>query len=145
MSNFLKIFQKAIWSSKKIRLYNLKSYIYNKFFLGSIVEHNAEYDTECSHFDHMISRYVLPWLLMLCLFGNVLNIMIYRLPYFDGSSSVHFLRVKALANLIFVQSRLFEIVHAWSKVPEPSFEAFYWNTRPFIITIANICGTISTW
>ena len=82
---------------------------------------------------------------MLCLFGNALNLLIYRLPYFEGSSSVHFLRAKALANLVFVQSRMLEVIHAWIYRAEPDFEGVYWNTRPFMITVANISGTISTW
>uniref|UniRef100_A0A914RZ95 Protein RFT1 homolog n=1 Tax=Parascaris equorum TaxID=6256 RepID=A0A914RZ95_PAREQ len=52
----------------------------------------------------------MPLLQLLCLSGNVLNLLIYLLPYFDGSSSVHFLRAKAIANLVFVESRLFELL-----------------------------------
>ncbi|VDK47963.1 unnamed protein product [Anisakis simplex] len=78
----------------------------------------------------------MPFLQLLCLSGNVLNLLIYRLPYFDGSSSVHFLRAKALANLV---------IHAWTLEPHDSFEPLYWQTKPFVITAANISGTISTW
>lgn len=87
---------------------------------------------------------------MLCLFGNVINLLIYRLPYFHGSSAVYFLRAKAIANIIFVESRTFEVFHAWLYALgidnlSNSFEKIYWNTKPFIITIANISGTLSTW
>jgi hypothetical protein len=54
-------------------------------------------------------RYLFPLLQLLSLAGNVFNLLVYRLPYFGGSSAVHFLRAKALANLLFVQSRLFEV------------------------------------
>lgn len=82
---------------------------------------------------------------MLCLFGNILNLLIYRLPYFQGSTSVHFLKAKAYANLIFVESRILEVVHAWTMQPNLSFEQFYWYSKPYVITIASISGIVSTW
>ena len=114
-------------------------------FSATLINHNPEFNSTCSNVEITIAQYALPILQLLCLFGNVLNLLIYRLPYFDGSSSVHFLRAKALANLIFVQCRIFEVIHAWTLEAIPDFEALYWNTRPFMITVANISGTISTW
>ncbi|KAL3981737.1 7 transmembrane receptor (rhodopsin family) protein [Acanthocheilonema viteae] len=87
----------------------------------------------------------MPLLQLLCLSGNILNLLIYRLPYFQGSTSVHFLKVKAYANLVFVEFRIFEVIHAWNLNADPSFETFYWYTKPFVITIASISGTVSTW
>uniref|UniRef100_A0AC34FBE7 G-protein coupled receptors family 1 profile domain-containing protein n=1 Tax=Panagrolaimus sp. ES5 TaxID=591445 RepID=A0AC34FBE7_9BILA len=110
-----------------------------------VIEHNPEFYSTCSGVEQFIAQYTLPILQLLCLFGNVLNLLIYRLPYFEGSSSVHFLRAKALANLVFVQSRTLEVIHAWIYKSDPDFEGVYWNTRPFMITVANISGTISTW
>ncbi|TMS36241.1 hypothetical protein L596_003453 [Steinernema carpocapsae] len=112
---------------------------------ATIVEHNLDYYSDCSKFEHSISKWIVPFLMMLCFLGNVLNILIYRLPYFDGSSSVHFLRAKALANLIFVLSRIFEVIHAWTIEASAQFELTYWTTKPFVITVANVSGTISTW
>uniref|UniRef100_A0A7E4VLQ2 G_PROTEIN_RECEP_F1_2 domain-containing protein n=1 Tax=Panagrellus redivivus TaxID=6233 RepID=A0A7E4VLQ2_PANRE len=112
---------------------------------SKIVLHNPDYYSSCGSVEHLISQYAIPILQLLCLFGNVINLLIYRLPYFDGSSSVHFLRAKALANLIFVQSRVFEVIHAWTYEAQPVFERTYWDTKPYFITIANISGTISTW
>lgn len=109
------------------------------------MKHNPELDSACGRVETTIAQYVLPILQLLCLFGNIINLLIYRLPYFDGSSSVHFLRAKALANLIFVQCRIFEVIHAWTVQAIPDFEGLYWNSRPFMITVANISGTISTW
>ncbi|EFO15349.1 hypothetical protein LOAG_13161 [Loa loa] len=82
---------------------------------------------------------------LLCLSGNILNLLIYRLPYFRGSTSVHFLKVKAYANLVFVESRIFEVIHAWNVHADPAFETFYWYTKPYVIAMASISGTISTW
>ncbi|KHN79813.1 hypothetical protein Tcan_07570 [Toxocara canis] len=107
--------------------------------------HNPEYSSDCGRFERNINQFAMPLLQLLCLSGNVLNLLIYRLPYFDGSSSVHFLRAKALANLVFVQSRLLEVIHAWTSQPVDSFEPFYWRTKPYLITAANISGTVSTW
>uniref|UniRef100_A0A0R3S5N6 G_PROTEIN_RECEP_F1_2 domain-containing protein n=1 Tax=Elaeophora elaphi TaxID=1147741 RepID=A0A0R3S5N6_9BILA len=87
----------------------------------------------------------MPMLQLLCLSGNILNLLIYRLPYFQGSTSVHFLKVKAYANLVFVESRIFEVIHAWNVHADPSFETFYWYTKPYVIAIASISGTVSTW
>lgn len=28
---------------------------------------------------------------------------------------------------------------------DPSFETFYWHTKPYVIAIAGISGTVSTW
>jgi hypothetical protein len=112
---------------------------------GPLIEHNSDYYTFCSSFDHLIAKFLLPILQLFCLFGNGFNLLIYRLPYFDGSSSVNFLRAKAIANFIFVQSRVFEVFHAWSYEANEPFETWYWSTKPFIITVANISGTISTW
>ncbi|KAK0396611.1 hypothetical protein QR680_001784 [Steinernema hermaphroditum] len=111
----------------------------------TVVEHNLDYYSDCSKFDQSISRWIVPILQLLCFLGNVLNILIYRLPYFDGSSSVHFLRAKALANLVFVLSRIFEVIHAWTIEANAQFELTYWTTKPFVITVANVSGTISTW
>lgn len=76
---------------------------------------------------------------------DVFTLLIYRLPYFEGSCSVNFLRVKAIANFIFVQSRILEVIHAWTFEPNATFEIIFWSSKPFIITIANISGTVSTW
>lgn len=57
----------------------------------------------------VLLMYVVPPLMLLCLLGNLLNLLIYSLSYFDGSSSVHFLRAKAIFNMIFVWSRLLEV------------------------------------
>ncbi|KAI6214874.1 G-PROTEIN-RECEP-F1-2 domain-containing protein [Aphelenchoides besseyi] len=112
---------------------------------GPVLEHNSEYYSFCNSFNLVITKFLLPILLLLCLFGNGFNLIIYRLPYFEGSSSVNFLRAKAIANFIFVESRVLEVVHAWSYTPNDKFESLFWTTRPFVITIANISGTISTW
>ncbi|KAK6109944.1 7 transmembrane receptor (rhodopsin family) protein [Brugia pahangi] len=87
----------------------------------------------------------MPMLQLLCLSGNILNLLIYRLPYFQGSTSVHFLKVKAYANLVFVESRVLEVIHAWNVHADPAFETFYWYTKPYVITMASISGTVSTW
>lgn len=54
-------------------------------------------------------QYAVPPLMMLCFIGNMLNVLIYGLPYFEGSSSVHFLRAKAIANMVFMFSRILEV------------------------------------
>ncbi|CAD5215756.1 unnamed protein product [Bursaphelenchus okinawaensis] len=112
---------------------------------GPLVEHNEDYYKQCAEYDHQIARYVLPILQILCFFGNAFNLLIYRLPYFDGSSSVNFLRVKTIANFIFVESRILEVLHSFTYEANSQLEPFYWKTKPFIITVANISGTLSTW
>ncbi|VBB29372.1 unnamed protein product [Acanthocheilonema viteae] len=107
--------------------------------------HNSGYDNTCGKVERQINQFAMPLLQLLCLSGNILNLLIYRLPYFQGSTSVHFLKVKAYANLVFVEFRIFEVIHAWNLNADPSFETFYWYTKPFVITIASISGTVSTW
>ncbi|CAJ0583314.1 unnamed protein product, partial [Mesorhabditis spiculigera] len=110
------------------------------------IDHNPQiFYSDCGAFEIGILKYAVPPLMILCLIGNFLNLMIYKLSYFDGSSSVHFLRAKALANTIFVLSRLFEVIHAWTPVADPFWEPIFWHTRAYIITISNISGTIATW
>nr|CRZ25815.1 Bm3355 [Brugia malayi] len=70
--------------------------------------HNSGYDSACGRVERQINQFVMPMLQLLCLSGNILNLLIYRLPYFQGSTSVHFLKVKAYANLVFVESRVLE-------------------------------------
>uniref|UniRef100_A0A915DWU6 G-protein coupled receptors family 1 profile domain-containing protein n=1 Tax=Ditylenchus dipsaci TaxID=166011 RepID=A0A915DWU6_9BILA len=103
--------------------------------------HSPEYFSECGQVERLIAQYALPVLQIFCLFGNVMNLLIYRLPYFHGSSAVYFLRAKALANLLFVESRSFEVLHAWLFVPNDQFEELYWKSRPYIITVANISAS----
>ncbi|OZC08153.1 hypothetical protein X798_04846 [Onchocerca flexuosa] len=107
--------------------------------------HNNGYDSACGQVERQINQFAMPILQLLCLSGNILNLLIYRLPYFQGSTSVHFLKVKAYANLVFVESRLFEVIHAWTAHADPAFESFYWYTKPYVIAAASISGTLSTW
>ncbi|CAJ0949813.1 unnamed protein product, partial [Mesorhabditis belari] len=109
------------------------------------IDHNPNFYSDCGSVEIMTQKYAVPPLILFCIIGNLLNLMIYRLSYFDGSSSVHFLRAKAIANSIFVVSRLFEVIHAWSTVASPFWEPLFWNTRAYIVTISNISGTLSTW
>lgn len=71
--------------------------------------HNRGRETICGIIERQINQFVMPSILILCLIGNILNLLIYRLPYFQGSASVHFLKAKAYANLVFVESRLLEV------------------------------------
>ncbi|MCP9266326.1 hypothetical protein DINM_021857 [Dirofilaria immitis] len=98
--------------------------------------HNSGYDSACGQVEKQINQFAMPMLQLLCLSGNILNLFIYRLPYFQGSTSVHFLKVKAYANLVFVESRLLEVIHAWTVNADPSFEPFYWMT--LVITIETV-------
>ncbi|VDL70957.1 unnamed protein product [Nippostrongylus brasiliensis] len=110
------------------------------------VEHNPKfYSSSCGSVEIMLLKYVVPPLMLLCLLGNLLNLLIYSLSYFDGSSSVHFLRAKAIFNMIFVWSRLLEVIHAWSNPAQSWLEPLFWHTRSYIMTISNISGTMSTW
>uniref|UniRef100_A0A914VR53 G-protein coupled receptors family 1 profile domain-containing protein n=1 Tax=Plectus sambesii TaxID=2011161 RepID=A0A914VR53_9BILA len=112
-----------------------------------IAEHVGDFLSECGLVERRVLQLAVPFMLLMCIIGNVLNLLIYSLPYFAGSSAVHFLQGKALANLLFVTSRLMEIIHAWTPLdnPDPNLEFAYWWSKPYIITVANICGTLSTW
>jgi hypothetical protein len=112
-----------------------------------IVVHVGDFLSECGLAERRVLQLAVPFMLLMCIVGNVLNLLIYSLPYFNGSSAVHFLQGKALANLLFVTSRLMEIIHAWTPLTEPdlNLEFAYWSSKPYIITVANICGTLSTW
>ncbi|KAK6765740.1 hypothetical protein RB195_025570 [Necator americanus] len=110
------------------------------------VEHNPKfYSSSCGSVEILLLKYIVPPLMLLCLLGNLLNLLIYSLSYFDGSSSVHFLRAKAIFNMIFVWSRLLEVIHAWTNPAQLWLEPLFWHTRSYIMTISNISGTMSTW
>lgn len=66
------------------------------------------FDSECGSVEMLLLRYAIPELMLLCVFGNLLNLLIYNLSYFDGSTSVVFLRAKAIFNIVFVCSRILE-------------------------------------
>ncbi|CAD6184991.1 unnamed protein product [Caenorhabditis auriculariae] len=107
--------------------------------------HIMNFSAVCNVVEIMYLQYVVPPLMFLCLMGNVLNLLIYSLAYFDGSSSVHFLRAKAIFNMIFVFSRVFEVLHASSPQAISWLETLFWKTRPYMMMISNISGTMSTW
>lgn len=112
-----------------------------------IAVHVSDFLSECGLVERRVHQVAVPFMVLMCIIGNVLNLLIYSLPYFSGSSAVHFLQGKALANLLFVTSRLMEIIHAWTPLnnPDANLEYAYWSSKPYIITVANICGTLSTW
>ncbi|GMT36939.1 hypothetical protein PFISCL1PPCAC_28236, partial [Pristionchus fissidentatus] len=110
-----------------------------------VIHHDDSYYMPCAATEISILRWIFPPLMLLCTAGNVLALLIYRMSYFDGSSSVHFLRAKALANLIFVNSRLFEVIHAWTDPASETFEPIYWYSRSYVMAISNISGTMATW
>ena len=128
---------------------------------GPAVLHNPQhFHGSCTSLELFCLRFLFPLLQMLSFGGNLFNLLVYRLPYFRGSSAVHFLRAKALANLLFVQSRLLEVrsfkaltklnfpvvqsIHAWAPL-HPGLEWLYWYSRPWLITLGNLNGTVATW
>lgn len=113
--------------------------------MGPAIVHNRQhFHGPCTSMELFCLRFLFPLLQLLSLGGNVFNLLVYRLPYFGGSSAVHFLRAKALANLLFVQSRLLESLHAWMPL-NAHLEWLYWYSRPWLITLGNLNGTIATW
>ncbi|VDP12563.1 unnamed protein product [Onchocerca flexuosa] len=45
--------------------------------------HNNGYDSACGQVERQINQFAMPILQLLCLSGNILNLLIYRLPYFQ--------------------------------------------------------------
>uniref|UniRef100_A0A1I7UMT5 G_PROTEIN_RECEP_F1_2 domain-containing protein n=2 Tax=Caenorhabditis tropicalis TaxID=1561998 RepID=A0A1I7UMT5_9PELO len=107
--------------------------------------HIMNFTSGCDFIELTYLQYAVPPLMILCLVGNMLNVLIYGLPYFEGSSSVHFLRVKAIANMVFMFSRILEVFHASNVEPVSWLEPLFWKSRPYFITVSNISGTLSTW
>ncbi|EGT47016.1 hypothetical protein CAEBREN_04122 [Caenorhabditis brenneri] len=107
--------------------------------------HIMNFTSGCDWAELTYLRYAVPPLMVLCLVGNMLNILIYGLPYFEGSSSVHFLRAKAIANMVFMFSRILEVIHAISTEPVGWLEPLFWKSRPYLMMVSNISGTLSTW
>ncbi|CAB3399110.1 unnamed protein product [Caenorhabditis bovis] len=107
--------------------------------------HIMNFTSGCDFVELTYLQYGVPPLMLLCFVGNMLNLLIYGLPYFDGSSSVHFLRAKAVFNIIFMFSRILEVLHASSLAPLSWLEPLFWKSRPYMMMISNISGTMSTW
>ena len=63
---------------------------------GPLLTH-AKYKTGCSMAEKRAFQSLFPVILLLCLFGNALNLRIYRLAYFKGANAIHFLKFKAVA------------------------------------------------
>ena len=103
---------------KAVNIINITvNFLLNFFFFSvPISAHTPYYYSDCGTFERAINQYAIPLLQLLCLAGNFSNLLIYRLPYFDGSASVHFLRAKAIANIIFVQSRIFEVTNFFTAI-----------------------------
>lgn len=49
-----------------------------------VIEHNPDYFSYCTSFEHIINRFFMP-LFVLLSFSNILTLLIYKLSYFDGS------------------------------------------------------------
>uniref|UniRef100_A0A8R1DZ36 G_PROTEIN_RECEP_F1_2 domain-containing protein n=1 Tax=Caenorhabditis japonica TaxID=281687 RepID=A0A8R1DZ36_CAEJA len=107
--------------------------------------HIMNFTSGCDLVELTYLKYAVPPLMALCFMGNLLNVLIYGLPYFEGSSSVHFLRAKAIANMVFMFSRIFEVMHASSIYTSSWLEPLFWKSRPYMMTISNVSGTMSTW
>ncbi|CAP36254.2 Protein CBG18923 [Caenorhabditis briggsae] len=107
--------------------------------------HIMNFTSGCDWAELTYLQYAVPPLMILCFFGNMLNVLIYGLPFFNGSSSVHFLRAKAIANMVFMFSRILEVLHASSTQPLSWLEPLFWKSRPYLVMVSNISGTMSTW
>ncbi|CAI2353622.1 unnamed protein product [Caenorhabditis sp. 36 PRJEB53466] len=107
--------------------------------------HIMNFTSGCDLVELTYLQYAVPPLMMLCFMGNMLNVLIYGLPYFEGSSSVHFLRAKAIANMVFMFSRILEVLHASSVQPVSWLEPLFWKSRPYMMMVSNVSGTMSTW
>ncbi|EFP11150.1 hypothetical protein GCK72_017912 [Caenorhabditis remanei] len=107
--------------------------------------HIMNFTSGCDWAELTYLQYAVPPLMTLCFFGNMLNVLIYGLPYFEGSSSVHFLRAKAIANMVFMFSRILEVLHASNAQPLSYLEPLFWKSRPYLMMVSNISGTMSTW
>lgn len=100
--------------------------------------------SNCVQFEQSIYRLLMPPMMICCLVGNVLNLLIYRRAYFDGSSAVHFLQGKAIANLLFVYSRLFEMLNAYvTHYSIVEFKIAYWHTRAHMMTLVSVSSNRS--
>uniref|UniRef100_A0A914GYB4 G-protein coupled receptors family 1 profile domain-containing protein n=1 Tax=Globodera rostochiensis TaxID=31243 RepID=A0A914GYB4_GLORO len=93
------------------------------------VAHNREHFAgPCTALELWTLRFVFPLLQLLCLGGNLFNLLVYSLPYFGDNSFC----------------RLLEVLHAWLPL-QSNLEWLYWHSRPWMITVSNLNGTISTW
>lgn len=108
---------------------------------------DCQLETFSDWLERQCYRYILPLLFIFCIVGNTLNLMVYRSPYFDGSVTVHVLRFKGLANIGVLTALWLEIIHAWTPVatPYPTVEKVYWISKPYVLSLINFCGTLSTW
>lgn len=86
------------------------------FVLTNIVKSNAGVGNESSTVVHSVDdacdgvqllayQTILPVLLLFCIVGSLVNVLIYNLPYFDGSTAVIFL--KAFLFLVVISRTVF--------------------------------------
>ncbi|CAJ0949782.1 unnamed protein product, partial [Mesorhabditis belari] len=107
--------------------------------------YNPSHDSECGLVDLLLKRYAISPLILFCVFGNMFNLIIHRFSYANGDTLFPYFKAKVIVNSIFVFSRVFEMIHAWGKKPSQLWEPIFWMTRPYMIAIANISGTVSIW
>ncbi|CAI5449959.1 unnamed protein product [Caenorhabditis angaria] len=94
-----------------------------------LYRHSIKFLTGCDYVEILYLQYLVPPLMILCFIGNMLNLLIYGLPL--------------LRRLI----KVIEVLHASSPPLDPFdwLEPFFWSTKPYLMWISNISGTMSTW
>ena len=95
-----------------------------------------------------IMTYLFPIIFLICIFGNAMNIFVFRIEHMKRSLAVKMLAVKAIANIIFVcclSPGALKLIIDWDPETYPKLEWFYRNSWPYSVALANLSGTYATW
>lgn len=89
--------------------------------------------------------YFFPLLLLLCSYGNAMNIIVYHRQQLRSSSTIRLLEMRAFANTAFVWSMVPTMVFAYETLTQSqTFSDLYWASKPYLLTIINGFGTFAT-
>uniref|UniRef100_A0A1I8AJL6 G_PROTEIN_RECEP_F1_2 domain-containing protein n=1 Tax=Steinernema glaseri TaxID=37863 RepID=A0A1I8AJL6_9BILA len=100
--------------------------------------------------------WVYPVLLLLSVFGNTMNVVLYHHPFLRSSSTVKLLLFRSKANLLFSLSLLPNFLYAlsgfrrsphlpYTVLDSDSLELFYWRTVKYMLFFSNVLNTASVW
>ncbi len=98
----------------------------------------------CLMEEMQIFVFLFPLLLLLCSYGNAMNIIVYRKQQLRSSSTIRLLEMRAFANTAFVWSMIPTMVIAFETLTESQrFSDLYWSTKPYQLTVINGFGTFA--
>lgn len=122
--------------------------------IASLLLSTIQIDRNCSHKSlqilpepgRLFFLYFYPFLLLLCVLVNLMNVRVYFQPFLRYCTTIRLLAAESLANLFYMLFLLPTVltVHRWALTSE-FLAKFYANTSMYFTFLVNTLGTFSAW